>query len=164
MQIKTAPKKKVCMVGDFAVGKTSLTQKFVNNVFSDKYLTTVGVKIDTVELGDTKLVIWDIAGRDSIAPINLNYLVGAAGIVLVADGTRQSTIESIPNILQQVKGVVGDVACVIAINKSDSEDWQVSDQQLQNLSDLKLPLIRTSAKNNNNIEKLFATLIDLFIQ
>jgi len=150
------------MVGDFAVGKTSLTQKFVNNVFSEKYLTTVGVKIDTVELDETKLVIWDIAGRDSIAPINLNYLIGAAGFVLVADGTRKSTIDSISDILQTVRGILGDSPCVIALNKSDSEDWQVTDKQMRELGDLNLPVIKTSAKDDINIEKLFATLVAQF--
>ena len=84
-------KKKVCVVGDFAVGKTSLTQKFVNNVFSEKYLTTVGVKIDTMEIDQTKLVIWDLAGRDSLSPINLSYLAGASGVIYVADGRNPNT-------------------------------------------------------------------------
>jgi len=91
-------KKKICMVGDFSVGKTSLTQKFVNNVFSEKYLTTIGVKIDTVEVNETKLIVWDVAGRDSLSPINASYLVGAAGVVLVADGTRPSTVADLPDI------------------------------------------------------------------
>ena len=162
MQIKIVPKKKVCMVGEFAVGKTSLTQKFVNNVFSEKYLTTVGVKIDTVELDDAKLVIWDIAGRDSIAPINLNYLVGAAGIILVADGTREETITSIPSILQTVESILGSVPCVIALNKSDSADWQISEQQYKELNGLDVPVVQTSAKNSDNVEKLFATLVSHF--
>jgi len=102
-------KKKVCMVGDFSVGKTSLTQKFVNNVFSDQYLTTIGVKIDTAIVGDTKLIVWDVAGRDSLSPINVSYLVGAAGIVLVADGTRSETINDLHSIWETVQERIGDV-------------------------------------------------------
>jgi len=96
------------MVGDFSVGKTSLTQKFVNNVFSEKYLTTIGVKIDTVEIDDTKLIIWDVAGRDSLSPINASYLGGAAGVVLVADGTREATVKGLPDIWATVKQRIGD--------------------------------------------------------
>ena len=161
MELKIVRKLKVCMVGEFAVGKTSLTQKFVNNVFSDKYLTTVGVKIDTVELDDTKMVIWDIAGRDSIAPINLNYLIGAAGIILVIDGTREETIDSASDILQVVRSRSGDVPCVIALNKKDSVDWQVSDQQLAELKSLGCPLIRTSAKDGENVREIFDSLVSL---
>jgi len=88
-------KKKVCLIGDFSVGKTSLVQQYVNQAFSEKYLTTIGVKIDTklIELEDDelKLVLWDVAGRDSLSSINTSYLVGASGIILVLDGTRKET-------------------------------------------------------------------------
>ena len=105
------------MVGDFSVGKTSLTQKFVNNVFSEKYLTTIGVKIDTVDVDDVKLVVWDVAGRDSLSPINVSYLVGAAGIVFVADGTREDTLKSLP----ELSG--GDLAMELTCErKQNAED------------------------------------------
>lgn len=150
------------MIGEFAVGKTSLTQKFVNNVFSDKYLTTVGVKIDTAFVGDTKLVVWDIAGRDSISPINLNYLVGSAGIILVADGTREETMIGVPGLLQTVEERLGKVPCVLALNKCDDNDWQVSESQLQELQQTGLQIFHTSAKTGENVEDLFSSLASLF--
>lgn len=158
----TSQKKKICMVGEFAVGKTSLTQKFVNNVFSDKYLTTVGVKIDTVNIGETKLVVWDIAGRDSMSPINLNYLVGAAGIVLVVDGTRMATITGIPTLLETVRERLGDVPCVVAINKCDADDWLVTGQQIQDLKKSGLHVLTTSAKNGKHVEEVFTFLVSQF--
>ena len=148
------------MVGEFSVGKTSLTQKFVNNAFSEKYLTTVGVKIDTVDLDDVKLVVWDIAGRDSISPINLNYLVGAAGFVLVVDGTRQETLTSAADILKVVRGRLGNVPCLVALNKSDSVDWSVSDEQLAKLKSLDVELIKTSAKEGTNVSDMFKRLAE----
>ena len=154
-------KKKICMVGEFAVGKTSITQKFVNNVFSEKYLTTVGVKIDTTTIDDVKLVIWDIAGRDSLSPINLNYLVGASGVIIVADGTRVETLESVPDLQKTVEERLGGVPCVIALNKKDSAAWDVEDKQREQLKQCNLPLIETSAKEGESIEKLFKTLSDL---
>ncbi|MBX2849628.1 MAG: GTP-binding protein [Acidiferrobacterales bacterium] len=157
-----APKKKICLIGEFAVGKTSLTQKFVNNVFSDKYLTTVGVKIDTAFVDGTKLVVWDIAGRDSISPINLNYLVGAAGIILVADGTREETITSIPDFLNTVEERLGEVPCIVALNKYDSGDWQVDDLQIEEFRENGIQIMQTSAKDGRNVDRLFSSLVAKF--
>ena len=153
-------KKKVCMVGEFSVGKTSLTQKFVNNVFSEKYLTTIGVKIDTVEVNDTKLIVWDVAGRDSLSPINASYLVGAAGIVLVADGTRAQTIESIPEIWSLVEQRIGNVPCVVALNKADLEDWHVDETAIGSLEDKGWDVFKTSAKDGAKVEDLFHSLVE----
>ena len=90
--------KKICMVGDFSVGKTSLIRRFVDRQFSDKYLSTVGVKISrkAVELeggeGDKKtiqLLIWDIEGQTKFKAIAPSYLQGSKGVIIVADVSRQ---------------------------------------------------------------------------
>lgn len=147
------------MVGDFAVGKTSLTQKFVNNVFSDKYLTTIGVKIDTAEIDGTKLIVWDVAGRDSLSPVNVSYLVGAAGVILVADGTRENTIHSLVDIWQMILKRIGRVPVVVALNKHDSEDWDVSEQSLELFDELNWPVYFTSAKEGDNVQQIFENLV-----
>ena len=152
-------KKKICMVGDFSVGKTSLTQKFVNNVFSDKYLSTIGVKIDTAEVDDTKLIVWDIAGRDSLSPINSSYLVGAAGVILVCDGTRENTVTDLFDIWETVKGRIGNVPVVVALNKSDLPDWFVSEESYDKFSELGWEFYKTSAKDGFNVEFLFKSLV-----
>ena len=87
--------RKICMLGDFGVGKTSLVSRFVRNTFSEKYLTTVGVKVDSKEVdrggrGPLKLVVWDIAGKSALDALNMSYLRGASGLLLVADGTREA--------------------------------------------------------------------------
>ena len=88
--------KKICLLGAFGVGKTSLTRRFVDSIFSDTYLTTVGVKIDkkTVAVnGNTvNLLIWDIAGEDEVSAVRTSYLRGAAGYLLVVDVTRAQTL------------------------------------------------------------------------
>ncbi len=155
-------KKKVCMVGDFSVGKTSLTQKFVNNVFSDQYLTTIGVKIDTAIVGDTKLIVWDVAGRDSLSPINVSYLVGAAGIVLVADGTRSETINDLHSIWETVQERIGDVPTVVAINKKDLPEWSVTPEQFKSLEQRGWRIFETSAKQGTEVEELFTQLCSYF--
>jgi len=153
-------KKKICMVGDFAVGKTSLTQKFVNNVFSDKYLTTIGVKIDTAQVCDTKLIIWDIAGRDSLSPVNVSYLVGAAGVILVADGARKNTVDGIVDIWQTITKRIGKVPVVLALNKYDSDDWNVSEQSLAQFSEFGWKVFFTSAKDGENVSQIFEALVN----
>lgn len=152
-------KKKVCMVGDFSVGKTSLTQKFVNNVFSDKYLTTIGVKIDTTEVAGTKLIVWDVAGRDSLSPINASYLVGAAGVILVCDGTRSNTVSGLMDIWQTVKDRIGDVPVVVALNKSDLDGWFIDDDARAAFADHGWESFSTSAKDGRNVEAIFETLV-----
>jgi len=151
-------KKKICMVGDFAVGKTSITQKFVNNVFSEKYLTTIGVKIDSLELADTKLIIWDVAGRDSLSPINASYLVGASGIVLVADGTRPQTVQDLPELWQVVEERIGNVPAVVALNKCDLEQWQVDSEITQQYKNRSWDCFATSAKESDGVAELFECL------
>ena len=147
------------MVGDFAVGKTSLTQKFVKNVFSDKYLTTIGVKIDSAIVDDTKLIIWDVAGRDSLSPINTNYLVGASGIVFVGDGTRPSTVKALSALWETVADRIGEVPVVVALNKHDHEDWSVGSDQISNFSNLGWDVFTTSAKEGENVKSLFECLV-----
>ena len=80
--------RKICMLGGFSVGKTSLVKRYVQSIFSESYLTTVGVKIDkkTVTLVDREvhLILWDLAGEDDMSSLRMSYLRGSAGYVLVA--------------------------------------------------------------------------------
>ena len=89
--------KKVCMLGAFAVGKTSLVARYVHSIFSDKYLTTIGVKIDKKPVsllrGEMELILWDIYGEDEFQKVRMSYLQGASAYLLVADGTRRATLE-----------------------------------------------------------------------
>jgi small GTP-binding protein len=153
-------KKKICMVGDFSVGKTSLTQKFVNNVFSEKYLTTIGVKIDTAMVGDDKLIVWDVAGRDSLSPINASYLVGASGVILVADGSRSRTVGGLLEIWQIVTNRIGSVPVVVALNKADLDGWQIDDHGRAVLDRQGWDVFATSAKDGKNVEAVFKKLLE----
>lgn len=154
-------KKKICMVGDFSVGKTSITQKFVNNVFSEKYLTTIGVKIDTATVGEDKLIVWDVAGRDSLSPINASYLVGASGVILVADGSRSSTVGGLLEIWQTVTNRIGSVPVVVALNKADLAGWQIDDQSRALLDQQGWDVFATSAKDGKNVEAVFKKLVEI---
>src|SRR4029453_515125 len=91
--------KKICMIGAYAVGKTSLVTRFVESIFSTKYLTTVGVKINkktiTLDGKEITLILWDLHGEDEFQKLRLSYLRGSSGYILVADGTRRDTLEKV---------------------------------------------------------------------
>ena len=90
--------KKICMLGGFAVGKTSLVARYVTSLFSEKYLSTVGVKIDkkqvSVDGQDVTLMLWDIYGQDEFQTVQTSQLRGMSGYLLVVDGTRRATLET----------------------------------------------------------------------
>jgi small GTP-binding protein len=155
-------KRKICIIGEFGVGKTSLTQRFVNDVFSDEYPTTIGVKIDSTIVGDAKVIIWDIAWTDSLSRINANYLAGAAGIVLVGDGTRACTVTDLSSLWQTVVNRIGEVPMVIALNKSDDDKWQLSEQQIDEFRERRWQFFETSAKTGQNVQQVFKQLFAKF--
>jgi small GTP-binding protein len=115
--------KKVCMVGTSGGGKTSLVAKFVHSMFSDKYLTTVGVKIDkktvAIDGNEVMLMIWDLAGDDDYQRLQTSYLRGTSGYLLVADGTSQITLDQAIEIQGRVTEATGPVPFLLALNKAD---------------------------------------------
>lgn len=158
--------KKVCLVGEFSVGKTSLTRRFVNSVFSEQYLTTVGVAISTKEIevpsGDiVKLIIWDIAGEENLTEINKNYLLGANGYLLVADGTRPGTLDAACSLKGQVDDFLGDVPNFSLMNKADLvANWSVPvTEEIPVYQDI--PWTLTSAKTGENVAEIFFALATL---
>lgn len=156
--------RKICMIGDFSVGKTSLVARFVRSTFSDTYLTTVGVKVDTKEVslaeaGDLKMVLWDIASTESMTAINPAYVRGAAGYLLVVDGTRASTLQTAKLLRAQVQQVVGEVPYVVLANKADLMDhWEIHRQDLEGLAGERGRVLDTSAKTGEGVEAAFALL------
>ena len=151
--------KKVCMVGLFGTGKTSLVQRFVHSLFSERYLSTVGVKIDRkpiqVDGADLTLVLWDLAGRDGHEDITTSYLRGSHAILYVADGTRRETCDQLPELRALVREAAGEVPEVLALNKSDlKERWALASGDEEALSKA-FDLVRTSAKTGDGVEETF---------
>jgi small GTP-binding protein len=148
------------MLGGFGVGKTSLVSRFVHSIFSDTYLTTIGVKIDkkTVDLGDQRvdLILWDIHGEDDFQKVRLSYLRGSSGYLLVADGTRRASLDVALELHEHARQTVGHVPAILAINKADLHStWDIDPAALQALN---LPVVRTSAKTGSEVEETFASL------
>jgi small GTP-binding protein len=155
--------KKICMLGGFSVGKTSLVKRFVESVFSETYLTTVGVKIDkkTVDLGEraVNLILWDVAGEDDISTVRMSYLRGCAGYVLVADGTRPSTLEVARSIRERVEAEIGKLPFVLLLNKNDlQEQWAIDSGDMDDLRQDGWSVRASSARTGEGVEDAFREL------
>jgi small GTP-binding protein len=154
---------KICMLGGFGVGKTSLVSRFVSSIFSDTYLTTVGVKIDkkkvALDSGEMTLMLWDIYGQDEFQTVRDSYLRGATGYLLVADGTRYSTLDTAVALQKRAESVIGRVPFLLLLNKRDLErEWQVDEQTLVTLAERGWRVVKTSAKTGEGVEDAFTTL------
>ena len=156
-------KKKICMLGASAVGKTSLVAQFVHGIFDDRYLTTVGVKIDkkSLAVGDTEvlLMLWDMQGEDRFQHVQMSYLRGASGYLLVADGTRRDTLDRAVLLQQKAEAAAGRVPFALVLNKADLEDdWEVEQSAVDDLAAKGWTIVRSSAKTGENVEETFRTL------
>ncbi len=155
--------KKICMLGTYAVGKTSLVQRFVKSIFDEKYHMTLGVKTDKkvieVDGREVVLMLWDIAGSEDYFRVPMSYVRGAAGYLLVIDGTRPETLEGGCEIAEDIEAEYGDLPLVALLNKVDLEDqWKLEGDLLEPLRELNCPIIRTSAKTGVGVEEAFLAL------
>lgn len=162
-------RKKICLLGSFAVGKTSLVRRFVHSIFSERYHTTVGVKIDKRslavqyddgELVEVTLVLWDVQGEDRFQSVPSGYFRGSSGLLLVADGTRPATVDTARDLAESAQRTVGaDVPTRMLLNKADlATQWEVPAQRLiQRIGGEFAPRV-TSAKSGDGVEEAFAGL------
>ncbi len=150
-------------MGAFAVGKTSLVKRFVSSLFAEKYHTTLGVKVEkkvvATALGEVMLMIWDLAGEDEFIGVDLEYMRGAAGYLLVADGTRRSSLERAVALKERICERIGAVPFLLLINKVDLEHgWEIADSDIAELSTKGWRILRTSAKSGQGVEAAFIAL------
>ena len=152
--------KKVCMVGMYGTGKTSLVQRFVHSLFSAKYHSTVGVKIDrkTVDVSGTtvNLLLWDVEGRTAEQDIPASYLRGAHAVFYVADGTRRDTFDQLFDLREHARSAAGDVPSIVALNKVDlKEQWLLTPADTAKLITAGFHVLTTSAKSGEGVEAAF---------
>jgi small GTP-binding protein len=160
--------KKVCLLGAYGVGKTSLVARFVHSIFSEKYMTTVGVKIDkkTVALdgGAVDMVIWDIYGEDDFQKVRMSYLRGASGYLLVVDGTRLKSLDTALALQKTAEATVGVLPFVVVINKADLvEDWVFDDKVMETLATRGWKVVKTSAKTGADVDETFTELAQAMV-
>jgi len=151
-------RKKVCMLGAYAVGKTSLVRRFVENTFSDRYQTTIGVKVvkKRIEIQNCEitLMLWDLHGDDDFQTVQTSYLRGASGYLLVADGTRAETLNRAVKLKERATRALGDVPFLLIANKHDlGGDWELEDGFERRLPDW--TVVKTSAKSGSRTEEAF---------
>ena len=169
--------KKVCILGAPGVGKTSLIQRFVNGLFDERYLVTIGAKIDARTVvtpsGEVQLMLWDLNGDEMFERVQTSYLRGMHGYLLVFDLTRPETLEFALRLRETVEARGGNVPSIIIANKADLHTAaqvsaaqvsaaQVSTAQLEPLKSHGLTL--TSSKTGDGVEAAFATLARLMLE
>jgi small GTP-binding protein len=155
--------KKICMLGSFSVGKTSLVRRFVESIFSEAYQTSIGVKVDKKVVRandeDVTLVLWDIHGEDVYQKIRMSYLRGMSGYLLVIDGTRRQTLDDALALNERVIQEAGKVPAILVFNKSDLADkWEIDSARESELIAAGWNIVRTSAKTGNSVEDVFSKL------
>ncbi|MEM8768253.1 MAG: Rab family GTPase, partial [Pseudomonadota bacterium] len=114
-------KKKICMLGAFAVGKTSLVQQFAHGLFSERYLSTIGVRVEkkALEVGGTpvELLVWDLHGEDDFQTVRTSYVRGAAGCLYVVDGTRRETLDVALELRDRIEAEHPALPSMLLLNK-----------------------------------------------
>ena len=154
-------KKKIILTGSFGVGKTSLFSRFIYSEFDEKYLTTIGVKVDkkTINIDDDtslNIMLWDIAGEVAQDKVPLSYFLGTSGIIYVFDLTRPMTYNNILADIEYLKNILPEATIKIIGNKKDL----VTTAHIESvISGLPVECdMTTSAKTGENVEQLFQSM------
>ncbi|MBD5771264.1 Rab family GTPase [Marinomonas colpomeniae] len=157
--------KKICMLGASAVGKTSLVKQYVEGIFSDRYLTSIGVKIDKkmveVDATSVQLMLWDIEGVDRYCGFNAKYLRGTAAAIIVVDQTRPQSLLDGLEICKMIKAEK-NIPITIVTNKGDlskADGWDdIFGGDIQTFIS---SAFQTSAKTGEGVEAMFTTVAKL---
>ncbi|WDE09568.1 Rab family GTPase [Thalassomonas haliotis] len=157
--------KKICLLGASSVGKTSLVKQFVEGIFNEKYLTSIGVKVDKkmVSLADeqVQLMLWDIEGHDRYHVFQERYLRGAAAYIIVVDQTRASSLLEGVDIHALARQTINGPA-ILAINKNDLiPAWHLDDSEYKSFAPLFDLQFSTSAKTGEQVEAMFLAITEL---
>lgn len=167
--------KKVVLLGDGGVGKTSLIARYVVNKFDDKYIATIGTKVSRKDIQIVKpnliinlrMMIWDILGQKEYSKVRTASLAGAQGVVLVADLTRHETVQNLQDFwLKEVEQVVGKVPTVLVGNKHDlveKKDGMAATMLVAMGERLGFPVVLASAKTGENVEEMFTALGEMLV-
>ncbi|PIE71238.1 MAG: hypothetical protein CSA22_04220 [Deltaproteobacteria bacterium] len=162
-------KKRICVLGAFASGKTNLVQRFVSNRFIEDYTHLAGVNIDQKKIRfedrDMNLEIWELPGVDPYHKLNTAYLKRMDALVIVADGNRPATLSTAVELKEQAGAVIGDTPFILVVNKSDqSRQWKIDRKQLSGLRRKGWVVHRASAKSGVGVAKAFMLLAEQLLE
>ena len=161
--------KKIALLGAAGVGKTSLVRRFVESLFDETYLTTIGVKVDkkSVRVGevDLSLMLWDLAGAEEHFTVPSSYVRGASGCLLVADTTRPETFTVALELVRQIdRDLGGAIPCVLAVNKTDlAGSTGIDPPGLDALRPHARSIVPTSAKTGEGVDAAFMRLAEALV-
>lgn len=170
-------KKKICLIGDSRVGKTSLIKRYVNDEFDDKYIATIGAKISKKDMvvkvennGSSSQVnmtlsIWDLIGHRDREYWSLlkRYYLNTDGALFVCDMTSRSSLDNLKEWIASLFNTIGVVPFIVMANKSDlGEQFQISEKELEDLTNIyNSEFHLTSAKTGSNVNLSFQRLSEI---
>lgn len=167
---------KICLIGDAGVGKTSLIRKYVEDLFDDKYIVTLGTKVTVKEVNfkttdknqglKVVLMIWDILGQREFKRLQTSYYRGANGALVVADITRKETLVNTDDWILTMYNNVGKVPIILLLNKSDlSNQSSIAQEDIDRITKKHgISCLPTSAKTGENVEKAFQKLSRIMVE
>ena len=161
---------KICLLGEAAVGKTSLVYRFIEKKFRENYKSTLGVNLlkhdTTVEgYGSVSAQIWDLGGQESFKSLRKLYLEGANGALVIFDVTQRKTFDMLIEWIDSFKSARGEQPLFLVGNKIDLQEKKVKEKEAKAFAQKhNMELLLTSAKTGNNVEKAFYELINLIVK
>ena len=168
--------KKVLLIGDPSVGKTSLIRKFVYDMFDDSYLSTLGAKVSRKKIMyddhrngtkiEVKLLIWDVMGQKEYSMLHRSAYQGAQGALIVCDITRRITLENITNWISGLFNITGQIPIILIGNKNDlAIRKEISFEDLTKIANtFSAPTFFASAKTGENVEASFQKLTEFLVK
>lgn len=151
--------KKVCLLGSVCVGKTSLIRRFVYSCFSEKYQSTIGVKLHkqsiSLDNDELDLIVWDIQGEDRFDKVLVSFLKGLSGYILVLDVTQPKSAAVALELRNRVQSNFGDIPYVLAYSKCDLPEHGASGDVEAELESKACGVIRTSALTGEGVNEAF---------
>lgn len=162
--------KKICILGDPAVGKSSLVGRFVLEQFGEEYVSTIGARVCEKDVptggagaaASVQLVIWDIAGQSQFTSVTPGFYRGAEGALIVCDPTRRETMRNLWSWDRRFRETAAAHNIMVLFNKSDlAARWEVTREEAERTAgELKCPCLFTSAKTGENVEQAFTALAE----
>ncbi len=174
---KTPVNLKICLVGESAVGKTSLIKRYVHDEFDDRYIITLGAKVSKKNVKienpnidaplDVQLLIWDIVGEQSFRQmLKESYFFGSHGLMATCDLTRENTLSELHNWVESVEGITDKIPALVLGNKSDLGGQQVGLEDIKRFASKyeNFEPFLASAKTGQNVELAFKTLSENILE
>ncbi len=158
---------KAVVVGDAAVGKTSLLIRYVKGIFNPTYLLTIGVAfhVKDIVVGENvlRMQMWDTGGQERFGPIRQLYYRGAKGVLVMYDRSNPASFNRVDYWLKEAKRACGDVPVVLVANKADLAEKVKSEDGKMKAEEHSMVFVETSAKNDANVDNAFSELSKLIL-